>query len=348
MIKLGYTLSSEEFDPITLVKNARLAEEAGFDFLGISDHFHPWVDEQGQSPFVWNVIGALSEATQNVQVFIEVNCPILRYHPAIVAQAAATSQVQLKGRFILGVGTGENLNEHVIGRGWPPISVRQEMLAEAIKIIRQLWQGGYQTYWGKFFNLDAGRIYTLPKQPVLIIISAMGAKSAQIAGELGDGLVTTKPQPELVKTFLDTGGKNKPIFGQMSLCFDQSEQKAQEIMVKEWPLAGMPKPLNTELRLPKDFESTAKLVRPEDATKDVPLGANAEAIIQAIQKYIKAGFDHLYIHNIGPNQEQFIEFARTEILPKLRVKADYQINKKITEPNQPSPTFGYAHQIKKP
>src|SRR5437868_3364869 len=211
MLKLGYTLSSEEHDPISVVKFAQIAEEAGFSFLGISDHFHPWVDNQGQSPFVWNVIGALSQATKNVDIFVEVNCPILRYHPAIVAQAAATSQYQLGGRFILGVGTGENLNEHVVGHGWPPIQVRQEMLEEAIKIMRLLWQGGYKTYFGKFFNIDAARIYTMPEEQIPIIISAMGPKSAKIAGNLGDGLVTTTNDSKIINNFQQNGGKGKPM-----------------------------------------------------------------------------------------------------------------------------------------
>lgn len=320
-MRIGYTLSSEEFDPLSLIRFAQLAEDAGFSFLSVSDHFHPWVDEQGESPFVWNVIGALSQVTHSVKVLVGVNCPIIRYHPAIVAQAAATSQYMLQGRFILGVGTGENLNEHVVGQGWPPASVRLEMLEEAILIMRKLWQGGYQTHFGKFFNLDAGRIYTLPETSIPIIISAMGEEAAQVAGNLGDGFITTSPNQDLILLFESSGGKGKPKFGQLNVCFDKNPEKAKEIMKKEWPLAGMPHPLNTELRLPQDFQNTAQLVRVEDATKNVPTGADPQSILESIQKYIDAGFSDIYIHNIGPNQEEFIEFASREILSKFREAA---------------------------
>src|SRR5579884_1909646 len=229
MLKIGYTLSSEETDPISMIKFATAAEEAGFTFLGISDHYHPWVDEQGESPFVWNVIGAFSQVSKTVDVFIEVNCPILRYHPAIIAQAAATSQYQLEGRFILGVGTGENLNEHIVGKGWPPADVRRAMLEEAVAIMRKLWEGGYQTYWGKFFNLDAARIYTLPENSIPVIVSGMGPKATELAGKIGDGFVTTSPNKDLVKKFEQSGGKGKPKFGQMNVCFAETKAKATEI-----------------------------------------------------------------------------------------------------------------------
>ncbi len=332
MLRIGYTLSSEEFDPITLTRLGQMAEDEGFSFLGVSDHFHPWIDKQGQSPFVWNVIGALSQVTKTANVFMGVNCPIIRYHPAIIAQAAATSQYQLQGRFVLGVGTGENLNEHIVGAGWPPIHIRQEMLTEAIFIMRLLWEGGYKSFKGDYYHIDAARIYTLPKNPIPIIISGMGSKSALLAAELGDGLVTTVPDEKLITIFERNGGRDKPKYAQMTVCFDQSSDRAKEILKKTWPLSGIPKPLNTELRLPRDFESTSKLVRIEDVSKNVPTGADTEAILQAMQKYIDTGFDHIYIHNIGPNQEQFIKFFSKEILPKFKQQVRNRSSEGLNHP----------------
>jgi coenzyme F420-dependent glucose-6-phosphate dehydrogenase len=340
MLKIGYTLSSEEHDPQNLVKFAQIAEVAGFQFLGISDHYHPWVDNQGQSPFVWNVIGALSEATSKVDVFVEVNCPILRYHPAIIAQAAATSQYQLNGRFFLGVGTGENLNEHVVGKGWPPIKVRQEMLEEAIKIMRQLWEGGYQTYFGKFFNIDAARIYTMPEEPIPVIVSAMAPNSAEMAGRIGDGLVTTSPDPKIISKFEDAGGKGKSKFIQMSVCFDQNPETAKKIAKEKWPNAGIPKPLNVELRLPRDFQNTAQLVSEDKLAEKIIVGADPKPVIEKIQKLSQAGFEYVYIHNIGPNQEEFLEWAEKEILPEFQVAS----KQRSTEVDNPQ-LAAFAHDV---
>jgi G6PDH family F420-dependent oxidoreductase len=350
-MKIGYTLSCEEFGPQELVKNAQLAEEAGFEFLGISDHFHPWIDEQGQSPFVWSVIGGIAQVTKKVQVFNEVNCPIIRYHPAIVAQAAATSQVMLQGRFILGVGTGENLNEHVVGHGWPPIRVRQAMLQEAVHIIRLLWQGGYQSFFGQYFTVDAARIYTLPEKQVPIIVSGFGPIASTLAGQIGDGFVTTGPTKELVEKFEEDGGLGKPKFAQMSVCYDKDPKKAKEIIAKVWPLAGMPKPLNTELRLPQDFKNIAPLVSPDEAAKDIPLGPDVEKILDSIQKYQEAGFDNIYVHNIGPNQADFIEFFSKKVMPKNNQHTPLlkqpEEKKSIIDYVVDNGAYSTAHQIKK-
>ncbi len=317
MLRLGYTLSSEEHDPRELIKFAVAAENAGFSFLSISDHFHPWVEKQGQSPFVWNVIGALSTVTKTVNVLIGVNCPIMRYHPAIIAQAAATSQVMLEGRFLLGVGTGENLNEHVIGKGWPPFDIRLEMLEESIKIMRLLWQGKMTTFFGKYYTIDSAKIYTKPQNSIPIIFSAYGPKAAKTGAKLGDGFITSGPNQKLVEQFEKNGGRGKPKFAQISVCFAQDRQKAKEIMLNYWPTSALPKPLNTELKLPGHFANTAKLISADEASKDVPIGKDREGILDSIKKYRDAGFDNLYIHNIGPNQLEFIEFARKEILPNF-------------------------------
>src|SRR5436309_4330280 len=210
-MELGYTLSSEEHPPNDLVRNARAAEEAGFEFLTISDHFHPWVDAQGQSPFVWSVIGAVAHATERIRLGTGVTCPTIRIHPAIIAQAAATSQVMSEGRFFLGVGTGEELNEHVTGARWPGPQERLEMLEEAIGVLRLLWEGGYQSHYGKHYTVEQARIFTLPDEPPEIAVAASQPNAAELASRVGDALIAVAPDEELVKTF----GKEKPRYGQL-------------------------------------------------------------------------------------------------------------------------------------
>lgn len=317
MVKIGYTLSSEEFGPNDLVRFGERAEKSGFSFLMISDHYHPWVDAQGESPFVWNVIGALSKVTKRLNIGTGVTCPTIRIHPAIIAQAAATSQVMLEGRFILGVGSGENLNEHVVGFGWPPYEIRREMLNEAIEILRLLWRGGYQSYYGNYYTVDSARIYTLPKNKIPILYAAWGEKSATSAGKLGDGFISTVPDKKLVGTFRKNGGKGKPKYAQMSVCYDKSEEKAKKIMTRVWPLSGLPKPLNSELKIPSHFEKAAELVSLGDISKKVPMGPEPNKILESMREYSKAGYDHIYIHNIGPNQEEFLSFFTGKILPRV-------------------------------
>src|SRR5687767_3809814 len=205
-MELGYALSSEEHGPRELVEHARAAEETGFTFALISDHFHPWVDKQGQSPFVWSVIGGIAEATEELRLGTGVTCPTIRIHPAIVAQAAATSAAMLPGRFFLGVGTGENLNEHVLGDRWPETEVRQEMLEEAVAVIRLLWQGGQQSHRGRYYTVENARLYTLPEQPTPIMVAAGGPKAAELAGRIGDGFIGTSAERELLATFDRAGG----------------------------------------------------------------------------------------------------------------------------------------------
>ena len=202
MLQIGYKLSSEEQRPSDLVRYAARAEDAGFTFALISDHFHPWIDKQGQSPFVWCVIGGIAEATEQLQLGTGVTCPTVRIHPAIIAHAAATAAAMMEGRFFLGVGTGENLNEHVVGQGWPETDVRQERLAEAIEIMQLLWKGGYQSHRGRHFTVENARLYTLPKTPPPIMVAVGGPKSAELAGRLGDGMVGTSPKKDTMKQLL--------------------------------------------------------------------------------------------------------------------------------------------------
>jgi coenzyme F420-dependent glucose-6-phosphate dehydrogenase len=316
MVNLGFTLSSEEFGPRDLTRFAVRAEDAGFEFALISDHFHPWTDEQGHSPFVWVVIGGVAQATKNLRLGTGVTCPIMRIHPVVLAQAAATAADIMPDRFFFGVGTGESLNEHIVGSRWPPYAVRLEMLKESIQLMRELWKGELVTWQGKFFTVDNARIYTLPDTPPPIYIAASGEKSASTAGELGDGLISTSPDKEVIDEFTQAGGKRKPRYGQMTVCWAKSLKKAKETAMKYWAIGSVPGAVKFELALPSQMESAASLVREEDMVKDVICGPDPEVHIAEIKKFAKAGFDHVYIHQVGPEQEECIRFYEREVLPE--------------------------------
>ncbi|HUF52879.1 MAG TPA: TIGR03557 family F420-dependent LLM class oxidoreductase [Dehalococcoidia bacterium] len=319
-MKLGYTLSSEEHAPNDLVRHAAMAEEAGFAFASISDHYHPWVDEQGHSPFVWSVLGGIAQATERIVVGTGVTCPTLRIHPAIIAQAAATAECMMPGRFYLGVGSGENLNEHIIGEGWPETGIRQEMLEEAIDIIRHLWEGGYQSYYGEFFAVENARIYTMPDSPPPIHVAASGPKAAELAGRTGDGLISVATNSELVQTFEEAGGNDKPKYAQFHVCWAKTEDEGVQTALRVWPNAATPGALSAELPLPSHFKAAAELVREDDIAKQVVCGPDPDRQAAKIKEYTDAGFDHIYVHQIGPNQEEFIDFFKREVMPGLDVE----------------------------
>jgi coenzyme F420-dependent glucose-6-phosphate dehydrogenase len=313
MPTFGYALSSEEHPPSGLVRNARLAEEAGFDFALISDHFHPWTDSQGQSPFVWSVIGGIAEATERIRLGTGVTCPTIRIHPAIVAHAAATCAALMPGRFFLGVGTGENLNEHILGDHWPAPDERLELLEEAIEVMRLLWQGGYQTHRGKHYTVENARLYTLPEEPVQIAVAAAKPQAAELAGRLGDAFVNTAPDKEVVEQFERSGGKGKPKYGQITVCWARSEDEAKTTAHRIWPNAGLGGDLSYELPLPRHFEEASENVTPDDLAEKLPLGPDPGAYLEQIRQFEDAGFDHIYFHQIGSDQEGFLDFARREL-----------------------------------
>jgi coenzyme F420-dependent glucose-6-phosphate dehydrogenase len=315
---IGYALSSEEHSPQRIVELAKMAEDTGFMYAFISDHYHPWIEAQGESGFVWGMIGAISQATKNLKISTGVTCPTIRIHPAIIAQAAATAESLMPGRFMLGLGTGENLNEHVVGLGWPKIDIRLEMLDEAIKIIRQLWLGGNQTYYGEYFNVEDARIYSLPENLPPILIAAGGPKSAKLAGEAGDGFINTSTDPKPIKVFEQSGGKGNPKYGQITVSYDEDESVAIDTAMKYWPNAGLPGQLGQELRLPSYFEKAVSLVKKEDITKAVICGPDKNRYIEKIQELLDIGYDYVYIHQVGPNQENFFEFAKKNILPEFK------------------------------
>jgi G6PDH family F420-dependent oxidoreductase len=317
--KLGYAISSEEHAPSDLVRLAQQAEDSGFTFALISDHYHPWVDAQGHSAFVWAVLGGIASVTKNLQVGTGVTAPIIRIHPAILAQAAATLGTMMEGRFFFGVGTGENLNEHILADRWPPYEVRIKMLEEAIEVIRLLWQGGEQSHEGKYYRVENARVYDLPKQPVPIMIAAGGPNTAELAGKIGDGLIATGPNEEMMQAFDKSGGKGKPRYGQITVCVDSSKKRAIETAHRIWPTAGFSGQLNQELATPKIFEGAAEMVTPEMIAENIICGNDVDENVAEIQKYADAGFDHIYIHQVGSDQETFFEFYQQKVMPKLGV-----------------------------
>jgi G6PDH family F420-dependent oxidoreductase len=317
MTAIGYTLSSEENGARELVAQAARAEQAGFEFAVISDHFHPWVDRQGESPFVWGVLGALAEATDSLPLATGVTCPTTRIHPAIVAHAAATAASLLPGRFSLGVGSGENLNEHILGDPWPSVAVRQERLAEAIDVIRLLWEGGLKSHRGEHFTVENARIYSLPDEPPPILVAVGGPQSADLAAERGEGLFGTSPIAETVERFRAGGGGDKPAYGQVHVCWAASEEEARRTALEWWPNGPVGGNQITELPLPSHFESAAELVGEEEIADSVVCGPDPERHLAAIAEYEEAGYDHVYVHQVGPDQDGFFEFYEREVLPRL-------------------------------
>jgi coenzyme F420-dependent glucose-6-phosphate dehydrogenase len=312
--EIGYALSSEEHGPADLVRYARLAEERGFTYALVSDHFHPWTDRQGESPFVWAVVGAIAEATHELRLGTGVTCPTIRTHPAVIAHASATAAALMPGRFFLGLGTGENLNEHVLGDSWPEGAVRLEMLAEAIEVIRLLWQGGYQSHHGRHYTVEQARLYTLPEEPPPIMVAADKEDAAELAATAGDGLIGTSPDEELLSQFENAGGKRKPRFGQVTVCWAEDEASARKTALEWWPNAALPGELGQELALPRHFEQATQLVSEDDIAETVVCGPDPGAHRAMIEKYAEAGYDHVYVHQVGPDQEGFLDFYSREIL----------------------------------
>ena len=311
---MGYFLSCEEYTAAQLVEQARAAEDAGFQALWISDHFHPWNDEQGESPFVWSVIGAIAEATTRLRLGTGVTCPMIRIHPAVIAQAAATSALLLEDRFFFGVGTGENLNEHVLGDRWPSYEERAEMLEEAVDVMRRLWEGGLVSHRGRYYTVDRARLYSVPDEPPPVAIAAAGPGSATLAGRIGDAFVSTAPDVELVREFERAGGAGKPRYGQLTVCWAESEDEAIDTAYEWWPNAALKGDLGQELPLPRNFRQAAETLTRDQVAEAVICGPDPERHRRAIQEFADAGFDHVYVHQVGKDQDGFIRFYERELL----------------------------------
>jgi G6PDH family F420-dependent oxidoreductase len=314
-MRIGAFLSSEEHGPRELVELARRAEEAGFHALWISDHLHPWIDEQGHSPFVWSVIGAIAQATK-LPVTTGVTCPTVRIHPAIVAHAAATSAVLLEGRFALGVGSGEALNEHVVGDAWPEADVRLEMLEEAVEVMRLLWSGGQQSHRGRHYTVSNARLYDLPDQPPPVIVSGFGPKATRLAARIGDGYATTMPDRELIGLYRSEGGTG-PVQAGTKVCFGADEAEARRTAHRLWPTEALPGELAQVLPNPSHFEQASELVTEDMVAEAVPCGPDLDRHVAALQEYADAGVDELFVQQIGPDQDAFFATWAGEVLPRF-------------------------------
>jgi G6PDH family F420-dependent oxidoreductase len=312
--RYGYFLASEEHDPRELVRQAKMAEEAGFDALWISDHYHPWLDEQGQSGFVWSVIGAIAQATR-LPVTTAVTCPTIRIHPAIVAQAAATSALLAEGRFSLGVGSGEALNEHILGTRWPSAEERLEMLEEAVRVIRELLSGQLISHRGPHYTVETARLYSVPEQPPPIYMSGFGAKAIELAAQIADGYMCVQPNADFVRRYRDLGGEG-PAQGGLKACWAADEAQARKTVHRLWPNDELPGEAAQVLQMPRHFGQLSGVISEEDIT--APCGPDPAVHIKAIRAYIDAGFDEVYISQVGPEQDGFFQFYAEQVLPPLR------------------------------
>ncbi|MGA4838709.1 TIGR03557 family F420-dependent LLM class oxidoreductase [Streptomyces sp. G45] len=313
----GYFLATEEFAPAELLEQARMAEQAGFEELWISDHYHPWNAAQGQSPFVWSVLGALAEAV-SLPLGTAVTCPTVRTHPAVIAQAAATTAVMTGGRFRLGVGSGEALNEHIVGGPWPPAHVRLEMLEEAVQVMRNLFTGEEVNHRGTHYTVENARLYTVPDEPVPVDISGFGPKATALAARVGDGFITMSPDQSLVERYRKGGGGGKPVSGGLKVAYDQDRDAAARRANKLWGNQLLPGEMGQILPSPRHFEQLSPLITDEAAASSFPCGDDPDEHVAALRAFADAGFDHVYVGQIGPDQRGFFDFYRTKVLPRLR------------------------------
>lgn len=317
MTSFGYTLSSEEHDPVSLVRNAVRAEELGFDFASISDHFHPWLSEQGHSPFVWSVLGSIAGRTDRLDVGIGVSCPILRIHPVVVAHAAATTALLFGERFFLGVGTGEALNEHVLGQRWPAPEVRLEMLEEAIALMRQLWTGEVVDHRGTYYEAENAKLFDPPVSSIPVVVSGFGPKAAALAGRIGDGYWGHSTDADVLAAYTDAGGGG-PRYAQLNMCWAADTETARKTVHRVWANGAVSGQLSQDLPTWTHFEQATKLVSEDDAAESTPCGPDiAGELVETVRCYVDAGYDHLYFHQIGPDQDGFFEFWHNDLQPAL-------------------------------
>ena len=318
-MQLGYTMMTEQAGPRDLVSHVVGAEEAGFDFAVSSDHYFPWLQEMGHSPNAWVTLGAAAQATSRIPLMTYVTCPTFRYHPAVVAQQAATLQIISGGRFTLGLGAGENLSEHIVGGGWPGADVRQQAFVEAIQVIRQLFDGGYVNFRGEHFDVESAKLWDLPEQRVPIGIAISGNQSAQIAGEHADMVIAVEPKGELVDMFEAAGGAGKPKVGQVPISYDTDEDAAVKRAHSLFRWFGLGWKVNAELPGPPAFDAASQFVTEQDVAESIPCGNDVDAVVQAAKEYADAGFTHLALVQIGgDHQAPFIEWSEKTLMPAWR------------------------------
>ena len=315
-MEIGYHLSSEELTPGQMLPAARRAEEAGFSFLTVSDHYHPWTHRQGQSPFVWGVLGGIATVTERIDVGTAVTCPTTRIHPAVIAQAAATAAVMLPGRFFLGVGTGEALNEHILADRWPSSGVRREMLEEAIEVIRLLWQGGSQSHFGRHYTVEQARIFTLPEEPPPIVVSGFGEHSVDLAARVGDGYFTTAPDADAIGQYR-AGGGDGLCYSKMDVALANSEADARRLALETWPNSALGGELAQILPLPAHFEQATENATEEQVAEAILCDQNPAAHLERLGEYAEAGYDRVTVQQVGVDQDRFLDLYERAVLPEL-------------------------------
>jgi G6PDH family F420-dependent oxidoreductase len=315
-IEVGYWLSSEEHGPRTLVDLAEAAEANGFEHAMISDHLHPWVPQQGHAPFVWGVLGAIAARTTRLHLATGVTAPLQRLHPVIVAHAAATAAVLLEGRFALGLGSGERLNEHVVGGSFPRPGHRRRQLAEAIPILRALLDGDDLNYDGTHFTVEHATLYTRPDTPPPLWVAASGKRTARLAGERADDLIALTPDPTLVGAYRHAGGDG-PVLGQLHVCWAPTCDRAVATARRWWPNGAMPASVLAELPRPQQFEDLAAMVTDDAIARTVVCGPDPEPAAHAVLRFAAAGFTRVYMHQVGPDQAGFFRFWDREVRPLL-------------------------------
>ncbi|MFF2996476.1 LLM class F420-dependent oxidoreductase [Streptomyces sp. NPDC057950] len=319
MVQIGYTMMTEQAGPRELVAHVVAAERAGFDFSVTSDHYFPWLESQGHAPYAWSVLGAAAQATERIPLMTYVTCPTTRYHPAVVAQKAATMQLLSQGRFRLGLGSGENLNEHVVGGGWPAARVRLEMLEEAVEIIRSLLAGKEVSHHGVHFDVENAKLWDLPEVPPPIGVAASGDRSCELAGRLADLLIATEPEQSLITAFERHGGQGKPKVGQLPICYDTDRDAAIARAHDQFRWFGSGWSVNSEIPGPAGFTGATQFVRPGDVAESIPCGDDVEAVVEAVSPYVEAGFTEIALVQIGgDHQEPYLEWAQHKLLPALR------------------------------
>jgi G6PDH family F420-dependent oxidoreductase len=320
MTQFGYTMMCEQSAPDQLVRDVRMAEEAGFDFSVISDHFQPWLAEQGHSPYAWSVLGAAAQATERIPLMTYVTCPTLRYHPAVVAQKAATMQILSGNRFRLGLGAGENLNEHVVGQRWPSVGARHEMLSEALDIISALFDGEEPVnFRGRHFDVESARLWDLPQERVPIGLAVSGAESCRLAGRKADLLIATEPKRELGELFDGAGGAGKPRVGQVAVAYDEGRTVAVRRAHEQFRWFGLGWKVNADLPNPDSFAGATQFVTPEQVGEQLACGPDVDEHVGKIKPFLDAGFTEIALVQIGADtQQRFTEWAERELLPALR------------------------------
>jgi coenzyme F420-dependent glucose-6-phosphate dehydrogenase len=319
-MQIGYHLSSEELDPIGMVRCAARAEQVGFGFITVSDHYHPWTHRQGQSPFVWSVLGGIAAVTNSVDVGTAVTCPTTRIHPAVLAQAAATAAVMMPGRFFLGVGTGEALNEHILGDRWPSTGVRREMLEEAVEVMRLLWTGGSQSHFGAHYTVEQATVFTRPHEPPPIIVSGFGEHSIDLAARIGDGYMNVQPDADAVGRYRQGGGEG-PCYGKMDVALADTDAAARTLALETWPTSALAGELGQVLPLPAHFEAATARVTEDDVAESILCDQDPQAHVDRLREYAEAGYDRVAVQQVGADQDRFLEMYAGSVLPSFTAAA---------------------------